>query len=168
MDPAGPREPMSLRGVRGSGRWWTVDIAVSEVIPRRAEVVWPYLVDWERLDRWMLEARDFRVVGDRREGVGVEAEATVDLLGIRTRDVVRVTRWEPPWALELEHRGWVKGRGYMELSPTRGGTRLFWRETFVPPWGLLGAVGMRLFSPLLRWAFRRDLKALRLLIQDET
>lgn len=166
MEPAGDR--MSLRGVRGRGQWRNVDIAVSEVLPRRAQVVWPYLVDWERLDRWMLEARDFRVLGDRREGVGVEAEATVDLLGIRTRDVVRVTRWEPPWVLELEHLGWVKGRGYMELSPVRGGTRLFWRESFVPPWGALGAVGMRMFAPLLRWAFRRDLMALRLLIQDET
>jgi uncharacterized membrane protein len=129
-----------------------------------APQVWPYLVDWERLPRWMEEMADVRVVTDHREGVGVEAEATVRIGGLTTRDRIRVTRWEPPAVLEIAHLGWVRGTGYMELSPTDTGSRLFWRESLVPPWGLVGAAGIRLYAPLLRRVFRRDLRRLRDLV----
>ena len=146
----------------------TVDITVSIRIGRAAHVVWPYLVDWERLDRWMLEARDFRVLSDQREGVGVEAETSVRIAGITTRDTVRVTRWNPPWVLELEHRGWVTGTGYMELAPEDRETTLFWRESLVPPWGWPGAIGLRVMAPFMRRIFRRDLRVLRDLVERET
>ncbi|HEX6261474.1 MAG TPA: SRPBCC family protein [Actinomycetota bacterium] len=137
-------------------------------IPRPPEVVWPYLVDWEGLDRWMEEARAFRVLGEPREGVGVEAEATISILGITTRDLVRVTRWEPPAVLEIEHLGWVSGRGLMELGVTAVGSHLFWREALRPPLGPLGRIGMRLMSPVIHRTFRRDLETLRELIERET
>ncbi|HUG87877.1 MAG TPA: SRPBCC family protein [Actinomycetota bacterium] len=137
-------------------------------IGRPPEAVWPYLVDWERLDRWMEEGRGFRVVGERREGVGVEAEATIAVLGITTTDRIRVTRWEPPAVLEIEHLGWVRGHGLMEVGVTERGSHLFWREAFRPPLGGLGRLGMRLLSPVLYRTFRRDLQTLRRLIERET
>lgn len=146
----------------------TLSFVIEVDIPRPPHVVWPFLVDWERLDRWMKEARDFRVIGRQREGVGVEAEATVRIAGITTRDRIRVTRWEPPEVLELAHLGWVKGIGTMRLSPTGGGARLWWREELTPPWGALGWVGMRIFGPVIRRTFRRDLDLLRTLVARET
>lgn len=145
-----------------------ITFVMSTTFPRRAEAVWPFLVDWERLDRWMKEARDFRVIGDQREGVGVEAETTVRIAGITTRDRIRVTRWEPPWVLELRHLGWVRGTGYMELSRAARGTDLYWREELRPPFGLVGRTGMRLAAPLMRRVFQRDLRLLRELVQTET
>jgi uncharacterized protein YndB with AHSA1/START domain len=134
-------------------------------IARPPEAVWPYLVDWERLGRWMREARDFRVLSPHREGVGVEAEATVRIAGISTRDRIRVTRWEPPSVLEMAHQGWVKGTGFMEVSPTASGAHVFWREALVPPWGPLGRLGMTLLRPLMRLIFRRDLARLTELVE---
>ena len=138
-------------------------------IKRTPDGVWLYLVDWERLDRWMPEGRDFRLVGEQREGVGVEAEATISVAGIRTRDRIRVTGWDPPWALEITHLGWVKGAGYMELSPREDGreTHVFWREELIAPWGRLGRIGLRLLSPLLKRTFRRDLRLLKDLAESE-
>ncbi|MDQ4005793.1 MAG: SRPBCC family protein [Actinomycetota bacterium] len=136
-------------------------------ITRPPAEVWPYLVDWERLGRWMREARDFTVVGDRREGVGVEATATIRIAGITTRDRIRVTRWEPPSVLEIAHLGWVGGSGYQELSPTDDGSHLFWRETLQPPWGVIGRIGIRMFAPVMRRIFQRDLELLRELVQRE-
>jgi uncharacterized protein YndB with AHSA1/START domain len=133
----------------------TIDIDATPV------EVWPHLVDWERLPRWMREASNVRVIGGQREGVGVEAEAIVRIAGLRSRDRIRVTRWEPPAILELAHLGWVKGSGYMELTPLTRGTHVFWREELVPPWGLLGALGLRLLAPLMRRIFARDLRLLR-------
>lgn len=143
-------------------------LTMSIRIPRKPDIVWPYLVDWERLNRWMLEARAFRVTGPSRVGVGVEAEATIRIAGITTRDPIRVTRWEPPSVLEMDHLGWVKGKGYMELTPEDGETTLLWRENLVPPWGWLGATGMRVVAPLMRRAFLRDLRVLRDLVVAET
>jgi len=143
-------------------------IITSVDIARPPEVVWPYLVDWERLDRWMREASNVVVVSPHREGVGVEAEATVRIGGIGTRDRIRVTGWEPPAILEIAHLGWVSGTGYQELSPTERGTHVFWRETLEPPWGLIGRIGMRVFAPLMRRTFQRDLELLRVLVERET
>lgn len=145
-----------------------IQIALHIEIARRPEAVWPFLVDWERLDVWMQEASDFRVIGSQREGVGVEAEATVRIAGITTRDRIRVTQWQPPAVLEMAHLGWVEGIGYMELSPIERGSDLFWRETLLPPWGWAGRIGMLMARPLMRRIFRRDLLRLKELVEAET
>lgn len=145
-----------------------VEITLSITIGRSTAAVWPYLVDWERLDRWMEEISDIRVSTPHREGVGVEAEATVRIAGISTRDRIRVTRWEPPHVLEIAHLGWVRGRGLMELFPqAERSSRLRWTETLIPPWGAVGALGMRASLPLMRRVFRRDLVRLQDLVEAQ-
>lgn len=138
-----------------------VAIEVARVTPADAGVVWELVTDWERQGDWMLEARDFVVVSDRREGVGVEAEATVRIGGVTTRDRVRVTRWEPCRLLAIEHLGWVSGAAEIHLTPVRGGgTHVYWREELHPPLGIAGAVGLSAFRPLMARVFRRDLRVL--------
>jgi carbon monoxide dehydrogenase subunit G len=132
-----------------------------------AEVVWPYLVDWEHLDRWMTEASDFRVVSAQREGVGMVAQATISLAGFRTRDPIVVTAFEPPTHLGIRHDGWVKGNGEMRCSPDGSGTRLDWTESYRPPLRPLGWLGMRVLQPLLMRTFNRDLALLKLLVETE-
>ena len=125
------------------------------------ELVWRLLTDWERQGDWMLEASDFDVVSPNREGVGVEAFATVRIGGISTRDRIRVDVWEPPRHLGIEHLGWVGGRGDLALEPLGDArTVLHWREELRPPWGILGAAGMRVFRPVLARVFRRDMRVL--------
>jgi hypothetical protein len=109
------------------------------------------------------------VLSEQREGVGVEAEATVTIGGITTRDKVRITGWEPPKRLAIEHKGWVSGAGEMHLTPlgtTR--THLFWREELSPPLGVLGALGLTGFKPLMARTFARDLRVLAGLVRART
>jgi uncharacterized membrane protein len=138
-----------------------VEIEMSVRIDAPPEVVWEYLVDWENLDRWMIEGRGFRVTSEHREGLGVTAEASIRVGGITTTDPVEVTRWEPPETLEISHRGWVAGKGLMECRPAPWGTFLFWKETLYPPLWVPGAIGLRLFKPILRRTFERDLGLLK-------
>jgi carbon monoxide dehydrogenase subunit G len=135
-------------------------------LPAPPDVVWDLITDWERQGDWMLEASDIVVVSPRREGRGVEAEATVRIGGIATRDRIRVDVWDAPRHLGIEHLGWVGGRGDLRLSETRDGTQLDWREELVPPWGLVGGLGIRLFRPLIARTFRRDARQLALLAGD--
>ena len=138
-----------------------VEIDMSVRISAPPERVWSYLVDWENLGRWMLEGRGFKVTSPHREGVGVTAEASIRIGGITTTDPVEVTRWEPPEVLEIAHRGWVGGKGLMLCKPAPWGTFLYWRETLHPPLGIPGAIGIRLFKPVMRRTFERDLKVLK-------
>jgi carbon monoxide dehydrogenase subunit G len=141
-------------------------IEVAETMPGPPELVWSLITDWEHQGDWMLEASDFEVIGPRREGVGVEARATVRIAGIRTHDVVRVSMWEPPRLLVIDHLGWVRGAGEIQLAPIVEGTRVRWRETLFGPrrLGPVGRLGLRLAAPLMRRIFRRDLRVLRSLV----
>ncbi len=139
-------------------------------MPGPADVVWSLITDWEHQDDWMLEASDFEVIGEQREGVGVEARATVRIAGIKTRDTIRVSMWEPPRILVIDHLGWVKGAGEIQLQPVSEGTRMRWRETLYAPrvLGPVGRLGLRLGAPLMRRIFRRDLRVLRSLVRTRS
>lgn len=141
-----------------------IDVDVDLDAP--AEVVWQVLTAWERQSEWMLEASDIEVTSHHREGIGVEALATVRIGGISTRDRIRVDVWEPNRHLGIAHLGWVAGRGDLRLEPLPNGrTHLRWRESLVPPWGIVGAIGIRLFKPLMARVFRRDARALATLVR---
>ncbi len=143
-----------------------VVIEMSQTVPGPPEVVWELITDWEHQGDWMLEATDFVVVSDQREGVGVEAEATVRIAGITTRDRVRIVGWEPGRRLAIRHQGWVTGTGEMFLTPLGDDrTHVFWREELEAPLGVLGAVGLTAFKPLMRRIFQRDLRILASLVR---
>lgn len=139
----------------------TVRIEMSRLMPAHSAVVWELITDWEHQDDWMLEASDFVVIGDQREGVGVVAEATVKIAGIRTRDRVRVSKWEPERRLEISHQGWISGSGELVLTQmSDGDTRLDWVEVLHAPLGIIGAIGLRAVTPVMRRIFERDLRVL--------
>ena len=135
-------------------------------MPGPPTVVWDLITDWEHQDDWMLEASDFVVLTEQREGVGVEAEATVSIGGLKTRDRVRIVGWEPNHRLAIGHEGWVSGTGEIFLTPLDGDqTFVFWREDLEPPLGPVGALGIRAFKPLMRRIFLRDLRILAGLVR---
>jgi hypothetical protein len=75
--------------------------------------------------------------------------------------------WEPHRHLGIEHLGWVGGRGDLRLTAAgTDATRLDWREELRPPLGVLGAIGIRLFRPLLARTFGRDARVLSGLVRD--
>ena len=136
-------------------------LEMAATLPGPPEVVWELITDWEHQDDWMLEASDFVVVGTQREGVGVEAEATIKIGGVKTRDRIRVVAWKPLRLLSIAHEGWVAGRGELFLTPIgKDRTHMFWREELEPPLGVLGSIGLTLFKPLMGRIFRRDLRIL--------
>jgi uncharacterized protein YndB with AHSA1/START domain len=145
---------------------WPVTIELGRALPGPPAVVWRLITDWENQDDWMLEASDFTVTSEEREGVGVEAEATITIAGLRTRDRVRVAGWEPERKLVIRHEGWVSGVGEIVLARRDdGSTYLLWREELDPPWGLVGAIGLSLVEPLMRRIFARDLRVLEGLVR---
>ena len=143
-------------------RGWPVVIELAATMPGPPATVWSLITDWEHQDDWMLEASDFVVTSPHREGAGVTAEATITIGGISTRDSVEVVAWESNKLLAIEHQGWVSGRGELHLVPVgEDRTHLYWIEYLYPPLGLLGAMGLHGFNPLMERVFRRDLRVLQ-------
>ncbi|MDP9235445.1 MAG: SRPBCC family protein [Actinomycetota bacterium] len=140
---------------------WPVTLDMTGTLPAPPAVVWELLTDWEHLGEWMLEASDFVVTSEQREGVGVEAEATIAIAGFRSRDRIRVSKWERGRSVVIDHLGWVRGTGEMHLTPVgEGETFLLWREKLWPPLGGIGALGLSLLKPLMHNVFRRDVRVL--------
>lgn len=141
---------------------WPVLIEMWRELPGPTDVVWRLITDWEHQDDWMLEARDFVITSEHREGIGVTGRATVRIGGITTTDEVVVTGWEPERRLAIEHRGWVSGSAEMLLTELADGTtHILWREELVcSSLGALGSIGLTLFKPLMRLIFVRDLRIL--------
>ena len=138
-----------------------VVLEMSQTLPCKPSIAWELITDWEHQDDWMLEASDFVITSEQREGVGVEGEATVKIGGIKTRDKVRVVGWEPEHRLAIEHSGWVSGRGEMSLTALgEDRTHLYWREELYPPLGFLGTIGITAFKPMMLRIFKKDLRVL--------
>jgi carbon monoxide dehydrogenase subunit G len=135
------------------------------VLPAAPHRVWELIADWERQASWMPDVAWIRVVGTER-GLGAELEVRTKVFGIPlATDRTRVTVWEPPRRLAIDHVGVVIGVGEWRLEETQAGTLFTWRESFRMPPPVLGDVALSLYSPVQRIMLRRSIRNLRRLVQ---
>jgi hypothetical protein len=127
--------------------------------------VWGILTDWDGQSSWMPDLAWIRVLGDQRE-LGTRMAVRTKVLGIPlVTDELRVTAWEPPRRLAVEHRGFVRGGGEWILEPGDGGTWFIWRESFRMPPPLLGDLALWVYGPIQRRTLRRSTGNLRRLVE---
>jgi uncharacterized protein YndB with AHSA1/START domain len=124
------------------------EIALTVDVPAPAAEVWAAVTDWAGQGEWMLGTSVRGTdLGGRGVGGGIEAFTGVGRLGFL--DAMTITRWDPPFRCEVEHRGRVvRGSAVFEVVPVDAGhSRFVWAEWLTPPLGLLGAVGFALVRP---------------------
>lgn len=128
--------------------------------------VWGLLSDWERQASWMPDVAWIRVVGSERE-LGARLQVKTKVFGIPlATDEVRVTAWEPPTRLAVDHVGVVVGVGEWHLEPTGDGTRFTWFEDFRMPPPVLGDIALRIYAPFQRAMLRRSIRNLKRLAES--
>lgn len=138
----------------------SVDIAA----PRSA--VWAQLERIEEHVRWMSDAERIRFVSRRHRGVGTTFICDTRLGPIRLADRMEITQWRPEKTMAVEHSGVVRGRGRFVLRSTRRGhTRMVWSEQLSLPLWMGGPFGGVLGRPVLRWVWKRNLRALKALVE---
>lgn len=133
------------------------------------EKVWVLLTDWERQAEWMPDVARMRLLSQERE-LGARLAVRTKVFGVPlTTDLVRVTAWEPPRRLAVEHEGLVVGTGEWRLEAAPGGgTDFTWVEELRLPPPVLGDLALRLYAPWQRWMLRRSLRNLRRLVEGST
>ena len=137
----------------------TVHVALDVTINAPVDVVFEAFSQWEEQGRWMLGTKVEVRVGDGR-GVGSELAAWSGAGPAGFWDTMTITRWEPPYRVDVEHTGSVvRGTGTMEVIALPGGrSRFVWAEDLELPWGRLGRLGWPLARPAFLAGVRRSLK----------
>ncbi|WP_156753853.1 SRPBCC family protein [Actinokineospora pegani] len=124
------------------------------------DVVWEALTDWARQGEWMLGTSVSVVEGDGR-GVGSRLSAFTGLFGVvGFTDPMRITTWEQPHRVEVEHTGKVvRGTGLFQIQPKSAGASVFvWHERLDLPLGAVGRLGWTVVGPGFRVGVRHSLR----------
>jgi carbon monoxide dehydrogenase subunit G len=134
-------------------------LVIRRRINARPEAVWDVIADLERQGEWMVDVRQLRITTPQKQGVGTVLRVTSELFGLPVvRDVMAITRWEPPRRMDGEHRGMFHGTGSFVLDTDgAGGTAFAWTEDFQPPLGWLGELAFAaVVRPHLMRVFARS------------
>jgi hypothetical protein len=146
----------------------SVSIHVCTTIAAAPDDVWRAV---ERIDshtEWMADAERITFRGEQHEGVGAEFDCLTRVGPLHTTDRFVVTRWDPPVAMGIEHRGAVTGVGELRLRPLAdgAGTDFCWDETLTFPWWLGSLVGERLGRPVLTRIWNGNLRRLKAKVEQ--
>lgn len=134
------------------------ELSVSVDVDAPVDRVWAALTDWDRQGEWMLATTVRGTVGDGT-GIGGEIEAVTGFGPLAVRDLMRITRWEPPHVCLVVHHGRViRGTGAFVVRERANGATVVWSEDLDLPLGLLGRLGWPVVRPGMRWGVRRSLR----------
>lgn len=123
--------------------------------------VWAAIESIQSHTTWMADAVAIRFLGDQRHGTGTRFECDTKIGPFKVVDVMEITDWEPQSVMGVRHQGLVTGEGRFTLQAAPSGTRFSWYEELAFPWYLGGVITATASAPVLKWVWRRNLRALK-------
>jgi len=121
------------------------ELELSVQVAAPPATIFAAMTDWERQSEWVFGTRVSVVAGDGRS-VGSE----IDAVTFGVSDRMRITRWDPPHVVEVEHLGRiVRGTGVFAVR----GSRFVWTERLDVPF--FYPLVKPLFVPMLRRSLQR-------------
>jgi uncharacterized protein YndB with AHSA1/START domain len=141
----------------------SLDVSIDAPVGR----VFEAFSQWGEQGRWMLGTAVEVRRGDGRS-VGSELAAWTGAGPAGFWDTMVITRWEPPYRVDVEHTGRVvRGTGTMEVVALPGGrSRFVWSEDLDLPLGRVGRLGWPLARPAFLAGVRRSLQAFGRLVES--
>lgn len=141
-------------------------IRVSTVIDAPPARVWDVVRHIENHVDWMVDAEAIRFTSRRRSGVGTAFDCDTRIGPFHLTDRMEITEWRAGHRMGVRHSGLVTGQGRFTLARRRGGrTRFTWEENLVFPWWMGGPVGGLVGGRILRLVWKRNLGALKRLVE---
>jgi hypothetical protein len=144
-----------------------VEVRLDVVIQAPVEAVFAAFTQWSEQGRWMLGTRVEVRSGDGA-GVGSELAAWTGAGPAGFWDTMVITRWEPPYRVDVLHTGSVvQGTGTMEAVALPGGrSRFIWSELLELPLGAVGRIGWPVARPAFLYGVKRSLIAFGALVEQ--
>ncbi len=142
-------------------------VALDVVIDAPVDRVFDAFSQWSEQGRWMLGTRVEVRTGDGRS-VGSELAAWTGAGPAGFWDTMEITRWEPPYRVDVLHTGKVvRGTGTMEVVALPGDrSRFVWSEDLELPLGTVGRVGWPVARPAFLLGVRKSLEAFGRLVEQ--
>ena len=141
-------------------------VAVDVTVDAPVDRVFEAFSQWSEQGRWLTGTRVEVRVGDGAS-VGSELAAWTGAGPAGFWDTMVITRWEPPYRVDVVHTGRVlRGTAVVEVLALPGGrSRVTWTETLELPLGRLGRLGWPLARPGFVLGLRRSLEAFARLVE---
>lgn len=135
-------------------------VQLDVVVGAPVQTVFDAFTQWSEQGRWMVGTRVEVRSGDGRS-VGSQLAAWSGAGPAGFWDTMVITRWEPPYRVDVEHTGRVvRGTGTMEVVALPGNrSRFIWGEELDLPWGAVGRIGWPVARPGFLFGVRRSLEA---------
>ena len=144
-------------------------IRVSTMIDAPPAQVWEEVRHIDRHVHWMADAERITFRGPKTAGVGTAFDCETKVGPFRLTDRMEITEWQDAKVMGVRHEGMVTGTGRFKLSRARGGrTRFSWDERLVFPLWMGGPVGAAVGGRVLRRIWKRNLRALKAIIEADT
>ena len=140
-------------------------LRVEIMIDAPPEQVWEEVQHIDRHVDWMRDAAEITFVTEQRSGVGTTFDTLTKVGPLSTMDRLEITEWVEQEAMGVNHTGSVTGVGRFTLEPVGDSTRFVWEEDLQFPWFFGGPIGGRLGAPILGAIWRRNLTALKHIIE---
>lgn len=135
------------------------------IVDAPPQAVFDAMTDWAGQGRWMVGTHVWSEgVAD---GVGGRIGAFTGVAGVGFLDTMRITEWDPPRRVTVQHTGrFVRGGGVFEvLALPEGRSRFVWREELELPLGALGRAGFALVRPFAAVGLDRSLARFARLVE---
>jgi hypothetical protein len=144
-----------------------VTVRLDVTIDAAPQRVFDAFSQWSEQGRWMVGTRVDVRRGDGRS-VGSELAAWTGAGPAGFWDTMTITRWDPPWRVDVLHTGKVvRGLGTMEVVELRGQrSRFVWSEDLDLPLGWVGRVGWPLARPAFLAGVKRSLISFGRLVEQ--
>ena len=140
-----------------------LDVIVESPVP----TVFDAFTQWSEQGLWMMGTK---VEIRRGDGQSVDSElaAWTGLGPAGFWDTMTITRWEPPYRVDVLHTGAVvRGTGTMEVVALPGNrSRFVWSEDLRLPLGALGRLGWPIARPAFLAGVKRSLMAFAGLVES--
>ena len=145
----------------------SVHVALDVIVDAPVDRVFDAFAQWEEQGRWMVGTRVEVRVGDGRS-VGSQLAAWSGAGPAGFWDTMVITRWEPPYRVDVLHTGSVvRGTGTMEVVALPDDrSRFIWSEDLDLPLGRLGRLGWPLVRPAFLAGVRRSLVAFARVVES--
>ena len=100
---------------------------------------------------------------------GLELDVKTRIFGLLplVTDRMRVTAWEPPRRMAIEHLGVVHGPAEWRLESLGPRTRFTWTEDVHMRPGAIGDLALAIYWPFQRMLFRRSMRNVKRLAEAD-
>ena len=130
--------------------------------------VWDYIADIESHVAWMDDAESVVSTSELKNAVDALYVCDTKVGPLKVKDKMRVTKYDPPTNMEIEHIGAVSGSGVFRLQVLSEDSTLFtWEENLVFPWYMGASIGKIIGMKLLHHIWRNNLRTLKTEIENK-